>query len=50
MSVFLRWPLRGLRASRRLALVLLLPTMIPTRALADDWQVVRSEFQSALDW
>lgn len=46
--MFLRWPLRGLRASRRLALILLLPTMIPTRALADDWQVVRSEFDPRL--
>lgn len=49
MSVLLRMPRRGRSLSRALCLGVLLLPLVPTPiALADDWQVTRSEFDPRL--
>ena len=48
MALFPRSPLRGILTTRRLLVFSLLCSVSPTQALADDWQVVRSEFDPRL--
>ncbi|MBL8635487.1 MAG: tetratricopeptide repeat protein [Myxococcales bacterium] len=48
MALFSRSPLRGILTTRRLLVLTLLGPVDPNPALADDWQVVRSEFDPRL--